>query len=142
METAKLISTRSTCLRRAVGCVLTYDNRILATGYNGTPTGIPHCEEEGCLRESLNVPSGERHELCRGLHAEMNALIQCAIHGVSTRDSILYSTTYPCSVCAKLLINAKVKKIVYLEDYDDDLSKSLFKQSGIEVVKYGEQNEN
>jgi len=136
MDIARLISTRTTCLRRAVGCVLTFDNRILSTGYNGTPVGIEHCKDAGCIREALEVPSGERHELCRGLHGEQNALLQCALHGISTKDSILYSTTFPCSVCAKLLINAKIKKIVYLEDYNDKLSEDMLKEAGIEVVKY------
>jgi len=142
MGVAKLISSRTTCLRRAVGCVLTLDNRILSTGYNGTPVGVTHCEKKGCIRELLNVPSGERHEMCRGLHGEQNALLQCALHGISTKDSVLYSTTFPCSVCAKLLINAKVKKIIFLQEYKDDLSKELLYEAGIEIIKYEEPNEN
>ena len=137
MDIAKLVSRRTTCLRRAVGCVLTFENHILSSGYNGTPAGITHCEDIGCMREQLKVPSGEKHELCRGLHAEQNALLQCALHGVSTKDSVLHSTTFPCSVCAKLLINAKVKKIIYLEYYNDKLSEEMFKEAEIEVVKYG-----
>ena len=127
------VATRSTCLRRQVGAVLVHNKRILSTGYNGAPRGLPHCAVVGCLREQQGVPSGERHELCRGLHAEMNAIIQAAIYGVSVQDSTLYSTTFPCSLCAKILINAGVKRIVAQGDYADPLAKSLLSDAKIRV---------
>ena len=128
------VSERSTCLRRRVGAILVKNKRILATGYNGAPSGLRHCEELGCIREERNVPSGERHELCRGLHAEMNAFLQAAVHGVSTQDSFLYSTTYPCSLCAKMIINAGVKRVVEAGDYPDQLARELLQEAGIEVI--------
>jgi dCMP deaminase len=125
MEIARLVSTRSTCRRRAVGAVLVKDKRVLSTGYNGAPSGLSHCLEIGCLRQQLNVPSGERHELCRGLHAEQNAIIQAAYHGVSIREATLYCTNLPCTICAKMLINAGVKEIVHLDGYADELSEKM-----------------
>ena len=130
---AQEVSRRSTCLRRSVGAVLVSEKRILATGYNGAPRGMRHCSEVGCLREKHNVPSGERHELCRGLHSEMNALLQAAYHGICIRGSMLYCTTYPCSLCAKMLINAGVVRVVTCGDYPDDLAKEMFKEAGLEV---------
>jgi len=135
MNIAQLVSERSTCLRRKVGAVLVKGKRILATGYNGAPTGIEHCEKSGCLREKLKIPSGERHELCRGLHAEQNAIIQAAYHGVSIKNSILYITCHPCSVCTKMIINAGITTVIILEGYPDDLAKSMLKQSHV-AVKY------
>ena len=117
MSIAKLVATRSTCLRRSVGAVLVKDKRILATGYNGAPIGIRHCEETGCLREKLNVKPGERHELCRGLHAEQNVIIQSAYYGVITKGTSLYSTHKPCIICTKMLINAGVKQIFFFFFY-------------------------
>ena len=108
------VMRRSTCLRRPVGAVLVRDRHILATGYNGAPSGLPHCSEVGCVREQNNVPAGERHELCRGLHAEMNAIIQAAYHGIRAKGSTLYATTHPCSLCAKMLINVGVVKVADL----------------------------
>ena len=134
MDMAKLASRRSSCLRRAVGAVLVKDRRLLATGYNGVPSGVTHCEVTGCLREKLNVPSGERHELCRGLHAEQNAIIQAAFHGVSIRDAVLYCTNLPCIICAKMLINAGVRRIVYLEGYADPLTEEMIREVGMEIV--------
>ena len=130
---AREVARRSTCLRRSVGAVLVSEKRILATGYNGAPRGMRHCSEVGCLREKYNVPSGERHELCRGLHGEMNALIQAAYHGICIRGSTLYCTTYPCSLCAKMLINAGVDRIVTSGDYPDGLAKEMFEEAGVEV---------
>jgi len=138
MDMAKLASRRSSCLRRAVGAVLVKDRRLLATGYNGVPSGVTHCEVTGCLREKLNVPSGERHELCRGLHAEQNAIIQAAFHGVSIRDAVLYCTNLPCIICAKMLINAGVRRIVYLEGYADPLTEEMLREVGMEVVRLEE----
>ncbi len=129
------VAERSTCGRRQVGAVLVRDKRILATGYNGAPRGVPHCAEVGCLRESLGVPSGERHELCRGVHAEMNALLQCALHGVAAAGAVLYSTATPCSLCSKMLINAGVGRVVYLGEYPDDLGRDLLAQAGVELVR-------
>ena len=133
MEIARLVARRSTCLRRQVGAVVVKEKNILATGYNGTPSGITHCEVVGCLRQKLNVPSGERHELCRGLHAEQNAIIQAAKHGTNIADSTLYCTNSPCIICSKMLINAGVRRIVYLEGYPDALSLEMLAESGIEV---------
>jgi dCMP deaminase len=131
------VQRRSTCLRRPVGAVLVRDKHILATGYNGAPSGLPHCDVVGCIRDRNNVPSGERHELCRGLHAEMNAVIQAAYHGTAVKGATLYSTTHPCSLCAKTLINVGIAKVVVEDDYPDDLSKKLFKEAGIEVAVKG-----
>ena len=133
MEIASVVATRSTCMRRQVGALLVMDKRILATGYNGTPSGLSHCREVGCLREQLEVPSGERHELCRGLHAEQNAIIQAAIHGVAIKGSVLYCTHYPCAVCAKMLINAGVSSLNLKDNYPDKLAKEFFSDAGIKV---------
>lgn len=140
MDMAKLASRRSSCLRRAVGAVLVKDRRVLSTGYNGVPSGVTHCEVTGCLRERLGVPSGERHELCRGLHAEQNAIIQAAFHGVSIRDAVLYCTTLPCIICAKMLINAGVRRIVYLEGYADSLTEEMLGEVGMELVRLEERS--
>ena len=133
LEISALVSKRSTCLRRKVGALLVKDKRILATGYNGTPRGLPHCSETGCLREQLNVPSGERHELCRGLHAEQNVLLQASLHGVNVKDSILYCTNQPCIICAKMLINAGIKEVVIEDGYPDKMSMDFLSQAGILV---------
>jgi len=130
------VSKRSTCLRRHVGAILVCDKRILATGYNGAPRGLPHCDAVGCLREAKGIPSGERHELCRGLHAEMNAIIQAATHGIRVQGATLYSTTFPCSLCARMLINAGVVRIVAQTDYEDQLSKELLTQAGVRVYGF------
>ena len=135
MDMAKLAARRSSCLRRAVGAVLVKERRLLATGYNGVPSGVTHCEITGCLREELNIPSGERHELCRGLHAEQNAIIQAALHGVSTRDAILYCTNLPCIICAKMLINSGVRRVVYLDGYCDALTEEMLAEVGVELVR-------
>jgi dCMP deaminase len=136
MQIARLVASRSTCLRRQVGAVLVKDKNILATGYNGTPSGITHCSEVGCLRQKLNVPSGERHELCRGLHAEQNAIIQAAKHGVNIAEATLYCTTSPCIICSKMIINSGVRRIVYLEGYPDELSLEMLGESAIEVCSF------
>ena len=141
MEIAQLVARRSTCLRRQVGAVLVKDKMILTTGYNGAPTGLEHCLDVGCLRERLNVPSGERHELCRGLHAEQNAIIQAAYHGVSIRGSTLFCTNLPCSICIKMVINAGIKTVVYLNGYADDLSLDLIAKSGVKLIKFSELGE-
>ena len=133
MRIAELISERSTCLRRSVGALIVKNRRILTTGYNGTPSGIAHCEETGCLRDKLKVPSGERHELCRGLHAEQNAIIQAALYGVDIHGSTLYCTNQPCSICAKMLINAGIREIVIGSGYPDEMAKKFFKEAGMTV---------
>ena len=138
MEIAQLVARRSTCLRRQVGAVLVKDKMILTTGYNGAPTGLEHCLDVGCLRERLNIPSGERHELCRGLHAEQNAIIQAAYHGVSIRGSTLFCTNLPCSICIKMVINAGIETVVYLNGYADDLSLDLIAKSGVKLIKFSE----
>jgi len=133
LEIACVIAERSTCLRRKVGAVLVKDKRLLTTGYNGAPTGIRHCLETGCLRQMQNIPSGERHELCRGLHAEQNAIIQGALHGVSIKGADLYCTHHPCSMCAKMLVNAGVKRVVLKESYPDPLAVEIFQEACVQV---------
>ncbi|NLM74288.1 MAG: cytidine deaminase [Clostridiaceae bacterium] len=136
MSIVELVKTRSTCLRRQVGALIVKDKRILASGYNGAPVGCRHCEETGCLREKLGVPSGQRHELCRATHAEQNAIVQAAYSGTCVKNSTLYVTTQPCVLCAKLAINAGIKKIVFKGDYPDDLSMELLQEAGVRVLKY------
>lgn len=139
MAAAKLAATRSTCIRRQVGAVIVKNRMIISSGYNGSPRGIAHCVSTkaetgtGCLREQMNIPSGERHEMCSAIHAEQNAIIQCARTGASTNNTTLYCTTYPCSICAKIIINAGIAAIVYKGDYPDDKAKELFKEAGISV---------
>ena len=135
MDIAFLVAKRSTCLRRAVGAVIVKDRRILATGYNGAPSNVRHCGEVGCLREKLAVLSGERHELCRGIHAEQNAIIQAAYHGVSIKGASLYCTNLPCSICAKMIINAGIAKIIYASGYTDALSEEMLAEAKITTLK-------
>jgi len=136
MDITRLVATRSTCLRRQVGAILVKERNILATGYNGVPSGISHCESAGCLRQSLKVPSGERHELCRGLHAEQNAIIQAARHGINIDGSILYCTNMPCIICTKMLINAGITTVIYAEGYADELAREMIGETGIEVIHF------
>ena len=133
---ARLVSERSTCTRRKVGAVIVRDKRVLATGYNGAPTGLSHCAETGCIRAKMGVPSGQRHELCRGLHAEQNAIIQAAYHGISIKGATLFCTTLPCSICFKMLINAGILEIVYEEGYPDELTEAFLKESDMIMTKY------
>jgi dCMP deaminase len=133
LEMAKLVAKRSTCLRRCVGAVLVKDKRILATGYNGAPRGLKHCDEKGCLRDRLKIPSGERHELCRALHAEQNALIQASLYGISTQGSTVYATCQPCVICAKMLINAGIKEIVIADGYPDKMALEFLRQAKIKI---------
>lgn len=135
LEVAGLVSKRATCLRRKVGAVLVKSKKILATGYNGAPSGIKHCIDTGCVREKLKIPSGERHELCRGLHAEQNVILQAALYGSSTKDSVLYVTNQPCMICAKMLINAGIKEIVIRDGYPDQMSTKFLKEAKIKVRK-------
>jgi dCMP deaminase len=130
-----MVAMRSTCIRRHVGALIVKDKRILATGYNGAPAGLRHCEEVGCVREDASVPSGMRHELCRGLHAEQNAIIQSAYHGISISGASLYCTNKPCVICSKMLINAGIRTIYYEEGYCDDLADQLLDEAGVEIVR-------
>ncbi len=135
MSIAAVVSTRSTCLRRKVGAVIVKDRRIISTGYNGAPRGVPHCSETGCLREKLGIPSGERHEICRGSHAEVNAIAQAAAVGASTSGGALYCTHEPCSFCTKAVINAGLVKIVFVLPYPDELARMLRDEAGMETVR-------
>ena len=136
MTLANQVATRTTCIRRAVGCVLVRDKRIIATGYNGAPSGLRHCAEIGCMRQQLGVPSGQKHELCRALHAEQNALIQAARYGLSVEGATLYVNTQPCVLCAKMLINAGICEIVYANPYPDELAMSMLEEAGITLRVY------
>lgn len=137
MSMAELASRRSTCLRRHVGAVIVKDNQVLATGYNGAPKGFPNCcDINECLREKLNVPSGQRHEICRAIHAENNAITQCAVNGVSCKNSILYVTASPCNMCLKQIINAGIIKVVAKEIYPDELSTEMIQMSNIKFEIY------
>ena len=139
MEMAALTSRRSTCLRRQVGAVIVSDRHIVSTGYNGAPRGIMHCSERGgCIREQMNVPSGERHELCMALHAEQNAIIQAATLGQSIERATIYITHQPCVICAKMLINAGIKRIVVKEGYPDKLSVDILAEAGLKIVMLGD----
>lgn len=135
MDIAKLVARRSTCIRRHVGAVIVRERRILSTGYNGAPSGMRHCAETGCLRQQMKITSGERHELCRGIHAEQNAIIQAAYHGVSIKGATLYCTNMPCSICAKMIINSGITCICYDEGYADALSSSFLEEAGIRVIQ-------
>ena len=135
MAITKLVARRTTCLRRAVGAILVKEKRILATGYNGAPAGLRHCEEVGCLREDSSIPSGTRHELCRGLHAEQNVIIQAAYHGLAINGATLYCTTKPCVICSKMLINAGIRQIYNSEGYDDPHSDQMYAEAGLKVEK-------
>jgi len=130
---AELVSTRSTCLRRQFGTVIVQNNHVISTGYNGAPKDMPHCIDIGCLRDELNIPSGTQHEICRGVHSEQNAIIQCAIHGESTKGGTLYVTGYPCKICAKMIINAMIRRVVISGSYSDVEGIELLKEAGIEV---------
>ena len=135
MEIVQVVKKRSTCLRRQVGAIIVKDKRILSTGYNGSPTGLKHCEEIKCLREKLNIPSGQRHELCRGLHAEQNAIVHAANFGVSIKDSTIYVTDHPCVLCAKMIINGGIKRVVYTSGYPDELSSKLLNEAKIKMIR-------
>ena len=131
MDIADLVASRSTCLRRQVGCVIVKDRRVLSTGYNGVPSGIAHCSEVGCRRMKEDIPSGERVEMCRGVHAEQNAIIQGARYGIVLLGATVYTTTQPCSICAKMMINAGIEEIIYEGDFPDELSQELLKEAGV-----------
>ena len=135
MQMAELTARRSTCLRRSVGAVIVKERHVIATGYNGAPRGIKHCDERGgCLREKLNVPSGQRHELCMALHAEQNAIIQAATLGQSIEGGTIYVTHQPCIICAKMIINAGLSKVIVRQGYPDEMAKDILSEAGIEIV--------
>lgn len=136
MTVTRVVSTRSTCLRRRVGAILVKDNRILTTGYNGAPSGLAHCLDIGCLREKQGIRSGERHELCRGLHAEQNAVLQAAVYGVSIAGATLYTTHQPCVLCAKMLVQAGIERVVFGGDYPDALAQNILSEAGIRMERY------
>ncbi len=136
VKIAQEVATRSTCVRRHVGAVIVKDKRILSTGYNGAPAGFPHCDETGCLRAELGIPSGERQEICRGLHAEQNAIIQAALHGIQVAGADIYTTHQPCITCAKMIINAGIRRVVAANSYPDELARSFIQQAGIELVQW------
>ncbi len=135
MDITTLVAKRSTCTRRAVGAIIVTARRVLATGYNGAPSQVRHCAEVGCLREQLDVPSGERHELCRGIHAEQNAIIQAAYHGASIRGGTLFCTNLPCSICAKMIINAGIRRIIYQSGYADTISQEMLAEAQVELIQ-------
>ena len=135
MSITEMVAMRATCIRRKVGAILVKEKRILATGYNGAPAGLKHCDVVGCLREDESIPSGTRHELCRGLHAEQNAILQAAYHGISIQGATLYCTNKPCVICTKMIINAGIKRIYYEEGYDDPLSDQMFAEADIKVLR-------
>ncbi len=135
MEIVELIKTRSTCIRRQVGALIVKDKRILATGYNGAPTGCSHCTEMGCMRQEMGIPSGQRHELCRAIHAEQNAIVQAAHSGTSVAGGTLYVTHQPCVLCSKMVINAGIKRIVYKGEYPDELSLRLLEEAGVDFKR-------
>jgi dCMP deaminase len=135
MEITELVAKRSTCRRRAVGAIIVKDKRILSTGYNGAPAGVRHCIDIGCLREEMGVASGERHELCRGIHAEQNAIIQAALHGVGIAGATLFCTNMPCAICAKMIINAGIRTVYYNEGYADTMSEQLLDEAAVDIIK-------
>ncbi len=135
IDIAQLVSERSTCLRRKVGAVLVRDRRILCTGYNGAAHGLPHCDEVGCLREKLHIPPAERIEICRGIHAEQNALVQAATFGINVNGATLYCTHEPCITCAKMLLNARIKEFVVEHPYPDELGRKMLAQARVKVRK-------
>ncbi|MFO7990822.1 MAG: dCMP deaminase family protein [Thermoplasmata archaeon] len=136
MAMAELAAERSTCLRRKVGAVIVKEKQVISTGYNGAPKNSPHCAEVGCRREKMKVKPGTRHELCRGVHAEQNAVIQAAVFGASVKDGEIYTTHHPCVLCVKILINADIKKIVYKEGYPDDLAQEMLRESEVIIKKF------
>ncbi|MCS3923774.1 deoxycytidylate deaminase [Methanosalsum natronophilum] len=138
LEIASVVAKRSTCLRNKVGSVIARDKRILSTGYNGAPSNMEHCFDIGCIRELQNIESGTRHEKCRAVHAEQNAIIQAAIHGVSTAGATIYCTHQPCILCTKMIINANIKKVVYLAEYPDNDSLQFFSDADVEILRFSQ----
>ncbi|MEN6390329.1 MAG: cytidine/deoxycytidylate deaminase family protein [Syntrophomonas sp.] len=135
LQLADLVATRSTCLRRHVGAVLVRNERIISTGYNGAPRGLKHCLDTGCLREERQIPSGHRYELCRGVHAEQNAIINAAFYGIATQHSVIYCTNQPCIICARMIINAGIVKVVHRGNFEDTLALELMEEAGITIIE-------
>ena len=133
----EVVKSRSTCLRRQVGALIVRDKQILATGYNGAPSGVHHCET--CLRQELGIPSGQRHEICMAVHSEMNAITQASRFGISIDNSIIYTNVFPCILCSKLIINAGIKEIVYQEEYVDDMAKNMLLEAGVKIRQWTKQ---
>ena len=133
MDIATLVGKRATCVKRTVGAIIVKDSRILSTGYNGAPKGMKHCDDVGCIRKEMSLPSGQRHELCRGLHAEQNAIIQAAVHGVEIGGATLYCTYQPCVICARMMINAGIKRLVFKGNYPDELAMHMLKDSKMKI---------
>ena len=140
MKMAALVAERSTCLRHNVGAIIVKDKRIMATGYNGAAKGVKDCLEQGCLRNQLNIPSGTRHEICRAIHAEQNAIIQGAYHGINLNGGIMYCTHTPCMICAKMIVNSGIKRIVSYQDYSDQSARDFLKEAGVELEKISKPN--
>ena len=139
MELTYDVAEWSSCYKanRHVGAIIVKDNRILTTGYNGAPQGVQTCRDKGeCMREKLGIASGTRHELCYAVHAEQNAILQAARLGVSLKGATLYCTHQPCVICAKMIINSGITRIVYKEGYPDDFSMQLLSQAGVQVDAY------
>jgi dCMP deaminase len=135
MEIASVVAKRSTCLRIHVGAVIVKNGRILSTGYNGAPYGFEHCLDIGCIREKENIAHGTRHEMCRAVHAEQNAIIQAALHGVSIEGATIYTTLQPCILCTKMIINGRINRVVFQQKYPDLQSLEFLQQAGIEIVR-------
>lgn len=136
MEMCGVVAKRSTCLRHHFGAIIVKDKMILSTGYNGAPRNMPHCLDIGCLRNEMGIESGTRHEICRAVHAEQNAILQCALHGVSCEGATIYTNGSPCMICGKMILNAGIKRVVYDMDYPDKLSLDMLSQAGVEVVRF------
>ena len=136
MNITRLVAERSTCARRKVGAIAVKNKRILATGYNGAPRNMRDCLEVGCLREQLGIPSGQRHELCRGLHAEQNVIVQAAVHGISLEGATIYCTHQPCLICAKLLLNCGITAVHFEEPYPDPMSEAMFAEAGVTLERF------
>ncbi len=135
MKITEVVSERATCVKRSVGAIIVKENRILSSGYNGAPKGMAHCGEAGCIRKEMGVASGQRHELCRGLHAEQNAIIQAAWHGVRIEGGTMYCTYQPCVICVKMMLNAGIKRLVYSGSYPDELAMKMIGESKLDVTR-------
>lgn len=138
MDIAEMVATRSTCMRRQVGALAVKDKKLIATGYNGAPAGVSHCEKRGCIRQQMNIPSGERHELCWASHAEANVVAQAAMHGDVLAGTTVYVTVQPCVTCVKLLVSAGVDKVIYKGDYPDELAIRIADEASLDLVRYKE----
>ncbi len=141
MMLVKVVASRSTCKRRSVGAIIVKNSVVLSTGYNGAPSGITHCIDTYCIRDRKRIRSGTRHEICKAVHAEQNAIIHAAKNGIAIEGGIMFTNTFPCCICAKMIVNAGIKTIVYDQDYPDELSLEILNEAKIQLVKYGDQDE-